>query len=96
MKLSIRKAFVGRRKMKSRQRERAVVIEESMVTTTSVHIPRSTSETKSNAFGISMEEMLRQSEAPVCQFEDCYLFVQKSIMLDFLVPYCAQCVSHLV
>ena len=95
VKLSTRKAFVGRRKMKSRQRGRAVVIEESVVTaTTSVPKPHSTSETKLNAFGINMEEMLRQSEAPVSYFEDCYLFVQKSVILDFfsvlLCPMCKQ------
>ena len=95
MKLSTRKAFVGRRKMKSKQRERAIVVEKSMVTTpTSVTKERSASETKLNAFGIDMEEMLRQSGAPACHFEECYLLVQKSIMLDFfsilLCPMCKQ------
>ena len=92
MKLSTRKAFVGRQKMKSRQRGRAVVIEESVVTaTTSIPKPHSASETKLNVYGINMEEMLRQSEGPVSYFEDCYLFVQKSMILDCLsVLLCQQ------
>ena len=95
VKLSTRKAFVGRRKMKSKQRERAIVVEKSMVTTpTSVTKEPSASETKLNVFGIDMEEMLRQSGAPACHFEECYLLVQKSIMLDFfsilLCPMCKQ------
>ena len=66
-----------------------------MITTpTSVTKERSASETKLNAFGIDMEKMLRQSGAPACHFEECYLLVQKSIMLDFfsilLCPMCKQ------
>ena len=71
------------------------MIEESVVTaTTSVPKPHSASETTLNAFGINMEEMLRQSEAPVSNLEDCYLFFQMSMILDYfnvlLCPVCKQ------
>ena len=69
------------------------MIEESVVTaTTSEAKPHSASETKLNAFGINMEEMLRQSEAPVSNLEDCYLFVQTSMILHcFNVLLCPMC-----
>ena len=71
------------------------MIEESVVTaTTSVPKPHSASETKLNAFSITIEEMLRQSEAPVISLEDCYFFLQMSMILHFfnvlLCPVCKQ------
>ena len=74
-------------------RERAFVVEKSMVTIpTSVTKERSASETKLNVLGIDMEEMLRQSGTPACNFKECYLLVQKSIMLDcFSILLCPMC-----
>ena len=96
MKSHTRKAYVGRRNMKSRQRTKAEIVGDvkvgPMVVERADSVPDSSVKPKENVsactkklsvFGVNIDEMLKKIEAPVDESEVCYLLFQKSTITEF-------------
>ena len=101
IKVHTRQAYVGRRKMKSRQCRTTVVVDvanakpvisDSLASPPFIQENESSSARKLQAIGISIEVLLQSTCEPIDELGDCHLIIQKiAISMLFETLICPDC-----